>query len=166
MIIRVMDVATGRVVRKLHGHSDRITDVAFSPDGKLLLTSSMDSTVRVYDVPTARCVDWMRFESPVTSLTFAPTSEYIVTAHVDSGASLPRSHCQSACMTLCASEAHLPAMGRILSPMSYFIGGVCEQWGCTCGRTLHTSTSCCWTSRRLLLVRAPRLPLLCIACGW
>ena len=45
----------------------------------------MDSSVRVYDVTTARCVDWMVFESPVTSLSFAPTSEYLVTAHVDTG---------------------------------------------------------------------------------
>jgi WD40 repeat protein len=38
----------------------------FSPDGRWLLTASMDGSVRVFDIPSGRLVDWFAFEKPVT----------------------------------------------------------------------------------------------------
>ena len=38
----------------LHGHADRVTDAAFSPDARTLATSSLDGTVRLWDVATHR----------------------------------------------------------------------------------------------------------------
>lgn len=35
-VLRVFDVVAGRLVRRFHGHTDRITDMCFSEDGKLL----------------------------------------------------------------------------------------------------------------------------------
>lgn len=48
------DVETGRLVRQLRGHSDRITDLSISSDGRWLLAASMDAHLRVYDIPSAR----------------------------------------------------------------------------------------------------------------
>ena len=48
------DIETGKRVRMVPGHSDVITDVSFSSDGRWLLSSSRDGTLRVYDIPTAR----------------------------------------------------------------------------------------------------------------
>ena len=48
------DVETGRQVRSFAGHRDRITDVGISADGKWLLSSSLDGTLRVWDIPAAR----------------------------------------------------------------------------------------------------------------
>lgn len=59
---------------------------AFSPDGRWLLTSSLDCSVRVWDLPTARCLSWLKFATPVTSLAMSPTSEYLITAHAGSKA--------------------------------------------------------------------------------
>lgn len=81
--VRVADMTSSRVVRTYSGHTNRITDACFSTDARWLITSSLDRTVRVWDLPTARCIDWMVFETAPTSVTFAPTSEYLVTAHVD-----------------------------------------------------------------------------------
>ncbi len=40
------DSQTGKCLRKLVGHERRITDLAFSADGRLLLSASLDGTVR------------------------------------------------------------------------------------------------------------------------
>jgi len=64
-------------------HTSPISDLAFGPDGRKLFTSSLDSTIRVWDVPTGLCVDWMQFSSPPTSLALSPTGEFLATSHVD-----------------------------------------------------------------------------------
>jgi U3 small nucleolar RNA-associated protein 21 len=62
-------------------HGGPISDLGFSPDGRTLYTSSLDGTVRVWDVPTNSCVDWLGFSSPPTSLTISPTGEFLATTH-------------------------------------------------------------------------------------
>lgn len=57
-IIRVYDVNTRKLSRRFVGHSREVTDMAFSPDGRRFYSSSLDSTVRVYDMPTGTyCVE-------------------------------------------------------------------------------------------------------------
>lgn len=56
LTIRVYDAEALRLVRRFKGHSDRITDIQLSEDCRWLLSSSMDNTVRVWDVP-GECLD-------------------------------------------------------------------------------------------------------------
>jgi U3 small nucleolar RNA-associated protein 21 len=62
-------------------HTGPISDFGFSPDARTLYTSSLDGTIRVWDVPTNSCVDWMSFDTPPTSLTVSPTGEFLATTH-------------------------------------------------------------------------------------
>jgi U3 small nucleolar RNA-associated protein 21 len=62
-------------------HKQAISDLCFSPDGRSLYTASLDSTIRVWDVPTNNCIDWLGFKSPPTSITISPTGEYLATTH-------------------------------------------------------------------------------------
>ncbi|KAL3647151.1 hypothetical protein CASFOL_008119 [Castilleja foliolosa] len=82
-VVRLFDVVALRMVRKFEGHSDRVTDVCFSEDGKWLLTSSMDGTVRVWDVILARQLDAIHVDVSVTALSLSPNMDVLATTHVD-----------------------------------------------------------------------------------
>lgn len=81
--LRIVDTITRRQVRKFPGHTALISDLKFSADGRWLVSASHDSSVKVWDIPTARCIDWMKFEKPVRCLAVSPTNEYLITSHSD-----------------------------------------------------------------------------------
>lgn len=79
------------LLQRVEGHSDVITDVAFSSTGKRLVTSSLDATWQLFDLSgdasdTIRVKSVSRIEGHsrgVTSVNFL-TDEQIVTASLDS----------------------------------------------------------------------------------
>ncbi|OQR91426.1 hypothetical protein THRCLA_09001 [Thraustotheca clavata] len=81
-VLRVIDIQTRKLVRRFTGHTHWITDVCFSPDARWLLSSSSDGSVRVWDLPTGKCIDFVKFKHAVTSITMSPTGEFIGTTHV------------------------------------------------------------------------------------
>jgi WD40 repeat protein len=48
--VKVCDSHTGTLVRSFRGHTGAVTSVAFSRDGRLLVSGSRDGTVKVWDV--------------------------------------------------------------------------------------------------------------------
>lgn len=83
MVLRVFDVVTLRMVRKFEGHTDRITDLCFSEDGKWLLSSSMDGSLRIWDVILGRQIDAISVDVSITAFSLSPSMDILVTSHVD-----------------------------------------------------------------------------------
>ncbi|CAL5381850.1 unnamed protein product [Camellia sinensis] len=83
LVIRLFDVVALRMVRKFDGHTDRITDLCFSEDGKWLLSSSMDGSLRIWDVILARQIDAILVDVCITALSLSPNMDVLATTHVD-----------------------------------------------------------------------------------
>ncbi|XP_023323395.1 WD repeat-containing protein 36 [Eurytemora carolleeae] len=79
----LVDIDTRTVVRKFQGHKAGLTDMAFSHDGRWLVTSSLDTTTRVWDLPSGHCIDFFSFPSPATSIDFSPAGDMLASSHVD-----------------------------------------------------------------------------------
>ena len=81
--IRLVDIETKKLVREFWGCVGSINDFCFSSDGRWMIAASMDSVVRVWDLPTGHLIDAFSLPSPCTSLAFSPTGEFLATSHPD-----------------------------------------------------------------------------------
>lgn len=81
--IRVVDIETMKVVREFWGCVGQINDFCFSHDGRWIIAASMDSVIRIWDLPTGHLIDAFRVSSTCTSLSFSDTGEFLATAHAD-----------------------------------------------------------------------------------
>ncbi|KAJ5110725.1 hypothetical protein N7532_001260 [Penicillium argentinense] len=79
--IRVVDIETRKLVREFWGCVGQVNDFIFSNDGRWIIAASMDSVVRVWDLPTGHLIDIFRVSSTCVSLAMPSTGEFLATAH-------------------------------------------------------------------------------------
>lgn len=71
--VRLIDMATGVVLKILTGHTNMVYRAIFSPDEKLLASSSRDRTARIWDVSTGRELQRFNgFRCSVKAVEFSP----------------------------------------------------------------------------------------------
>jgi U3 small nucleolar RNA-associated protein 21 len=80
--IVIIDVMTQKIVRILYGHTNRITGMDYSPDGRWLVSVALDATMRTWDLPTGGCIDGVRLPNVATSVKFSPIGDVLATTHV------------------------------------------------------------------------------------
>ncbi len=62
-------------------HGDEVTGVAYSPDGKRLISSSKDGTVKIWDLANGReLITYRQHHEPVRSVAIAPNGKFVVSA--------------------------------------------------------------------------------------
>ena len=84
--VKLLDAATGRLVRVLGTHDTResVTTIAFSPDGRLVASGGYDGIARVWEVATGRLLFTLNHSEDARSrflhtVTFSSDSRNIVT---------------------------------------------------------------------------------------
>jgi len=79
---------TSRLIHTLIGHTSQAIGVAFSPDGTLLATASIDATARLWAVASGEPVRVLTGSSLVTDVVFSPDGTLLATASTDATAQL------------------------------------------------------------------------------
>lgn len=82
LTIVIIDVITQKIIRVLYGHSNRITGIDFSPDGRWIVSVGLDATLRTWDLPTGGCIDGVILPNVATSVKFSPLGDVLATTHV------------------------------------------------------------------------------------
>jgi WD40 repeat protein len=70
--IQVWNLKTLKPIRSLIGHRNWISALAFSPNGQLLASSSLDQTIRLWDLQTGTLMMTLYPRQVVTTLAFSP----------------------------------------------------------------------------------------------
>ena len=76
---RILDAKTGAVIAPLLGHTHFVTNVEYSPDGRLILTRSEDSTARLWDASTGRGLRVFTDVGGLFSAHFTPDGKQVLT---------------------------------------------------------------------------------------
>ena len=78
--IHVWEVGTGKLVRKLKGHSDWVRCLAFAPDNRTLASAGNDGRVLLWSVDSdERPREFSRHDHVITGLQFAARSQRLAT---------------------------------------------------------------------------------------
>jgi WD40 repeat protein len=81
------DAQDGVLLGRFQGHSGAVTDVDFSPNSKLLVTSSADGTARVWNLATQTTLMELRGNAgAVSTAIFSPKGKFVLTASDDRAA--------------------------------------------------------------------------------
>ena len=82
--VKVWDATTGQESLTLKGHTDAVTSVSFSPDGKRLASASLDQTVKVWDAITGQeSLTLKGHTALVWSVSFSPDGKRLASASGD-----------------------------------------------------------------------------------
>ncbi|HEX9801835.1 MAG TPA: caspase family protein, partial [Gammaproteobacteria bacterium] len=86
---RLWEVATGQVVQVLPGHTDYVSAVAFSPDGRFVLTGSRDHSARLWEAATGQVVQVLQEHAWwVDAVAFSPDGRFMLIGSEDGAARL------------------------------------------------------------------------------
>ena len=76
--VRLWDAAEGKLLRDLKGHTERVRCLAFTPDGKQVVSGGFDGTLRAWDVANGKELAKVEGQGWIWSIDMAANSKTVV----------------------------------------------------------------------------------------
>lgn len=82
--VKVWDVVAGfRLLDTISAHQKAVTSLSYDPARSRLFTSSLDSTVKVFDTNTYKIIHVIKYPAPILSVGISPKNSHLVTGMSD-----------------------------------------------------------------------------------
>jgi WD40 repeat protein/serine/threonine protein kinase len=83
-LIRIWEIKSGKCLQTLYGHKKNVESLAFSPDGRLLLSGSKDRTLKLWGGRPWKCLRSVgRHQGEVRAVAFSPDGSYALSGGSD-----------------------------------------------------------------------------------
>jgi WD40 repeat protein len=83
--IKVWDIESQCLIRRIKGHSEGITSLCFSPDGQWLVSGSNDSEIKIWDITTGSEIKKLKGHSEtITHLEISKDGKHLASSSDDS----------------------------------------------------------------------------------
>lgn len=83
-LIKVWDVATGKMTKSLAGHDDWVYDICLSKDEKYIYSGSFDKTIKIWDISSGKNIATLKEHTDeIVCLDLSKDGKYLASAGMD-----------------------------------------------------------------------------------